>query len=73
MGEDHHTGNWLTHPITALVLRIVLGCVGGKPGGHLFAVGGAVKWQSAGVGSVDAGKYSDIERLDGGFYWGPWY
>ena len=27
MGEDHHTGNWLTHPITALVLRIVLGCV----------------------------------------------
>ncbi|MGB6376886.1 MAG: MauE/DoxX family redox-associated membrane protein, partial [Syntrophobacteria bacterium] len=27
MGEDRHTGNWLTHPITALVLRMVLGCV----------------------------------------------
>ncbi|MDH3851011.1 MAG: hypothetical protein OEV09_08130, partial [Deltaproteobacteria bacterium] len=27
MGDDRHTGNWLTHPITALVLRIVLGWV----------------------------------------------
>jgi uncharacterized membrane protein YphA (DoxX/SURF4 family) len=27
MGEDHHTGHWFTHPITAFVLRIVLGCV----------------------------------------------
>ena len=27
MGEDRHTGHWLTHPITALVLRMVLGCV----------------------------------------------
>ena len=23
-----------------------------------------------GVGCVDGGKYFDIERLDGGFYWG---
>ena len=27
MGEDRHTASWLTHPITAFVLRIVLGCV----------------------------------------------
>lgn len=27
MGEDQHTASWLTHPLTAFVLRIVLGCV----------------------------------------------
>jgi len=27
MGEDRHIASWLTHPITAFVLRIVLGCV----------------------------------------------
>jgi hypothetical protein len=27
MGEDRQTGHLLTHPLTALVLRIVLGCV----------------------------------------------
>jgi uncharacterized membrane protein YphA (DoxX/SURF4 family) len=27
MGEDYHTGHWLTHPTTAFVLRIVLGCI----------------------------------------------
>ena len=27
MSKDQHTASWLTHPITALVLRIVLGCV----------------------------------------------
>ena len=27
MGEDQHTASWLTHPMTAFVLRIVLGCV----------------------------------------------
>ena len=27
MREDQHTGSWLTHPITALVLRMFLGCV----------------------------------------------
>ena len=27
MAEDRHTGHWLTHPLTAFVLRIILGCV----------------------------------------------
>ena len=27
MSKDQHTASWLTHPITAFVLRIVLGCV----------------------------------------------
>ena len=27
MDKDQHTASWLTHPITAFVLRIVLGCI----------------------------------------------
>jgi len=27
MGEDRHTGSWLTHPNIGLLARIILGCV----------------------------------------------